>query len=67
MDKNCEVNVKINTEQVKKIIQTACKEPLEHVMEITQAKDSARTKLMAINFYCKKTLEVINKTIEEKL
>ena len=61
------MDIKLNKEHVKKIIQTACKEPLEHVMEIAKTQDSARTKLMAINYYCKKTLEAINKTLEQKL
>ena len=52
---------------IKKSIEAACKEPLKMVLKITETKDSNINKLVAIQLYCKKTLEIIDKTIKENL
>jgi len=57
----------MNKESVLKSLKAACVSPMKHILDIILSRDSAQMKLRAIELYCRKTLEIINKTAEEKL
>lgn len=70
MAKNVNVNVSIPgkmKEALKKSLQASVREPLQNILKILTVRDSDRNKLRAIEFYCRKTLAVVDKTIEENL
>jgi hypothetical protein len=54
-------------ENIKKIIKSSCVEPLTIIQKIINSKDTNVNKLVAIQLYCKKILEIINETIDANL